>query len=155
MYLSLRNKVNLNNCLYYQCKPCLLIRNKNCANCIQIERVEHIMYLGVVLDEKCNWKEHISNLKTYLNMGLRNFYYLQYLSPTSVLKHICYSIINSKLQDRISCWGGTFLSFLRPVIVSQNKIIRMICKVDKRTSSLTLYVSLKLFHSGTFIFIVV
>lgn len=102
---SLRNKVSFGD-IFFKCKDCCIIGNRTCVNCIKIEMVDHIKYLGVILDEKCNWKEHVAALKNYLNQALRNFYFLQYICPIQVLRTIYFSIIHSKLHCGICCWGG-------------------------------------------------
>lgn len=111
--------------IYYKCTKCLASNCNTCSNCNEIAQVNSIKYLGVIIDENCNWKEHVSKLKGYLNSALRTFYHLRQVCPESVLRTAYFSIVNSKLQYGIVCWGGTYLSTLRAVQVSQKKIIRV------------------------------
>jgi hypothetical protein len=133
---------NLN--LFYKCKHCLLSTDVSCNNCIKIEQVDHIKYLGIVLDERLNWKNHVAQIKRYMYAVLRKFYFLKFICPLPVLRTVYYSIVNSKLQYGLSCWGGTYYSTLYPLMICQNKIIRIMCGAKKRDSAYPLYVTLNI-----------
>jgi len=78
-------------------------------------------------------------LKGYLYAALRKFYFLKCICPLPVFKSIYYSIVDSKLQYGISCWGGPYFSTNRPLTICQNKIIKSIYGARKRDSSFPLY----------------
>lgn len=142
MHFSLRDKPNPTQSLVFKCKSCTIIGGKTCNKCLQIDKVEHMKYLGLILDCKMSWKEHISRLKIYLYSSLRKFYFLQCKCPLSVLKTVYYSIVHSKLQYGVSCWGGVYQSTIYPITICQNKILRVMAKANRRDSSFPLYVYL-------------
>lgn len=136
---SLRNR-NFSSCeFFFRCKTCLTLGDSFCEDCIKIEQVHSIKYLGLILDERVNWKEHIAKMKGYLYAALRKFYFLKYICPRPILKTIYFSIIDSKLRYGISCWGGTYLSTVNPVLICQNKILRVMFGAARRDSVLPIY----------------
>lgn len=147
MILSVKTKLirfslrNRNNALdvYFKCSSCLANGNVLCEKCIRIEQVKSIKYLGVTIDENCCWKEHVSKLKTYLNSALRQFYFLRQLCPVFVLRTIYFSIIHSKLQYGISCWGGAYFTTIKPLLVSQKKVIKVMTGAKIRDPSFPLF----------------
>lgn len=46
--------------LYFMCKDCIFSLVA-CPECVLIKRVRNIKYLGIVMDENGNWKEHLKN----------------------------------------------------------------------------------------------
>lgn len=131
--------------IVFKCAECLANTTNNCTKCIEIDKVDSIKYLGVVIDENCNWKQHILKLKSYLNSALRTFYNLKQICPIDILKTVYFSIINSKLQYGIVCWGGTYLSTVKVINVSQKKILRVMCGAKNNDPSFPLFKSLKIF----------
>lgn len=59
--------------------------------------VDGIKCLGLILDEKMNWKEHMSRIKVHLNVVLRHFYFLRLICPVPVLRTIYFAIVDSEL----------------------------------------------------------
>ena len=109
--------------------------NTTCANCVLIEEVQSLKYLGLVLDQNCTWKSHVQSVKRYLCLALRKFYMLKYVCPLPVLRSVYFAIINSKLQYGVSCWGGTYLTTVNPIIIAQKAVVRQIFKLRRSDHS--------------------
>lgn len=116
-------------------------------NGVNIQEVDKIKFLGVVLDNKLGWKEHISYISNKISKCVGILY-----KTKKLLNHSCLiTLYNSFLQPYISysihVWGGTYNSYLQSLCVIQNKAIRIICnlrKYDSVTSSFTKLSILKL-----------
>lgn len=95
--------------------------NKSCFNVEKIVCVKHtcdsfshincVKYLGLLVDENLNWKEHIAHVKKSCLMFLRQFFYLKALCPDSVLHKLYYAFVRPKLNYAISIWAGTHNSY--------------------------------------------
>lgn len=106
MFFSLSNKTYFIEDLYFKCVSCLSVGiNHTCNKCLKIERVNSIKYLGLYIDSKCTWEEHLKNIEKYMLSSLRTFYLLRDICPVRILRMVYFSIINSKLQYGICCWG--------------------------------------------------
>ena len=84
------NKLSLN----YSKTSYMLISNKCIKpqsfkinlNNVDIKRVEYVKYLGVLLDNKLNWKAHVSGLCNKLSRVSGVFYKLRHYVPLNTLR---------------------------------------------------------------------
>ena len=147
----MRFKVKENNLpgkVEYHCSTCYTKGNTyvtpllSCPNsCFEIECVEEFKYLGVILDSKLNFKKHVEGLRKYVVFCNRQMYELRSKCPNSVLIDFYYGLIQSRLQYGISCWGGTYLNTIKPILIAQKFIMRTMFKKTRYTSSLPLFKS--------------
>ena len=72
-------------------------------------------------------------------MSVARFVLLRTLLPSDVLKNIYYALIQSKLSYGLPFWGNCFESNLKPIVVAQNKIIRIMFFKNKFQSSWPIY----------------
>lgn len=145
LLFSHRGTVELGSSLYYKCNDCVCKDIVNtCHDCTIIDRCDHIKYLGVVIDDKINWKMQISKLNRETLYLVRKFYFLRYVCPLSVLKTIYYALVNSKLQYGITLWGGTYYTSLKPLVKAQKKIIRVMLFKGGREKSFPLFSRLQI-----------
>ena len=113
-------------------------------SCFKIDSVHNFKYLGVTIDSKLNWKEHISNSKNYLMLVTRKMYLLKPFCSKRVLTSIYYGLAHSKIQYGLSSWGGSYASTLRPLLIAQKHLIRIICNKNRLTESWPLYKELRI-----------
>ena len=105
----------------------------------EIEQVTQCKYLGLIIDNKLNWKAHINQLTKKLAKTLGILYKTrQYLNQTS-RKLILNSLFISHLRYGILCYGRTFDTYLKPLDILYNRALRCINfyrRQDKSTSLL-------------------
>ena len=126
------NKLSIN----YTKKTCMLISNKSLKsssfklilNNNNITRSEHVKYLGVCLDNKLNWKAHVSSLCNKLSKICGVFYKLNFV-PFRCLRTVYFSLVQLHLQYSLINWGRANNSTLHPLQIIQNKIIRVLVPV--------------------------
>lgn len=142
---SLRFEHDFLNPIRYKCLDCL-VTNSNCAvKCAVVNRVTSIKYLGLFLDQECNWKEHILKLKNKLNNSLRLFYFLNNLGiPEDVLRMIYFSTVHSRIEYALTFWGAACDVNVKPIFVIQKNFIRVILKKSKTEQSFPLFVKLNI-----------
>lgn len=111
---------------------------------VEISQSHSTKYLGVIIDDKLNWREHISSLKSRL---ARNSYAVAKLKPyldEKTLKMVYYSLIYPHLQYCISSWGYAAPTNLDPVIKIQKRVVRNICHKSSRSHTHPLFLRLEL-----------
>ena len=105
-------KFDVNNlCLYYKDKT--------------INHVSSTTFLGVILDDKLSWNNHISQLCSTIsrNIGiLRKLYFL----PQNILKLLYHSLISSHLSYCSMTWGFSSKCNLKRIHLLQKRAIRII-----------------------------
>lgn len=122
----------------YNCTDTIL------CSCTSFPQSTCVKYLGLLIDERLNWKEHINYLKNYLLMFLRKFYYLRLLCPDQVLCQVYHAFVNSKLDYGIAFWMSTYITYYKRLLTIQKSYIRTICKVRRRTESYPLFKKLNI-----------
>ena len=93
-------------------------------NNISIDHVSKITYLGVILDNKLSFNDHINLLCTKLARINGLIYSLKHLLPFHCLKTIYFSFTYSYLNNNIIIWGGCPKTVLKPLQIMQNKTVR-------------------------------
>ena len=89
-----------------------------------------IKYLGLVLDNKLNWKPHITELSKKLSRGIGLLYKIRSYCPTPVLRSLYYSIFNSHLSYGLAVWGNANRLYISKVKTLQKRALRCISFVN-------------------------
>ena len=66
-------------------------------NSLLINKVDHTKFLGVIIDDKLSWKEHISAILAHLRRFVGIFYKISFFVPRSILKMLYFSLVHSKI----------------------------------------------------------
>ena len=110
----------------------------------QLLKKDQITYLGVIIDEKLNWKPHVLNCTTKLNRCLWAITKLRPYANTRALKMVYYSLAYPFIQYCVSSWGGACPTTLQPLLAKQKCIIKSILFQDYTASSSPLFLKLGL-----------
>ena len=89
-----------------------------------IEKVSEFTYLGLIIDEKLTFKNHILNIVKKVNQANRCVYSLKKYLPLYILKRVYFSMVHSHLVQHLISWGGANTTNLYPLRVAINKVIR-------------------------------
>ena len=128
----------------------LIHRKKNPVNIAltlnnaNIERLTHVKYLGVTIDERLDWKAHIHNCTMKLNKCLWAVTKLRRYASVSTLKLVYYALAYPYIQYCIAVWGGAPKTSLQPLLVKQKRIIRVMLKEPNISPSSPLFAKLDL-----------
>ena len=94
-----------------------------------IDRVSVTKFLGVLIDEKFNWKQHIDMVRNKLCKTIS----VITRSKTFLSKDSLYTLYCSMfLPYLIYCsevWGNTYITNVKPISILQKKVVRLINKV--------------------------
>ena len=91
-----------------------------------INKVECTKFLGVLIDSKLTWCNHISYLKRKISKGIGILCKLRKCFSSSTLLTLYYSFIYPYLLYCIEVWGNTSQCYVFPLFKLQKKAIRII-----------------------------
>ena len=140
------NKLSLNiKKTHYMVFTRSKIRNIQLATNIDGESLDEVRitkFLGVVIDNKLNWKDHIMHIAGKISRGIGMMIKArEYLNKDGLL-----ALYNAFIFPYITycnhIWGATYKSNLTRLVKLQNKIVRIICHVKPRESCKPCYKSL-------------
>ena len=132
------NKLSLNiKKIHYMVFTRSKIRNIQLAINIDGESIDEVRitkFIGVVIDNKLNWKDHIMHIAGKISRGIGMIIKARdYLNKDSLL-----ALYNAFIYPYITycnhIWGATYKSNLTRLVTLQNKIVRIICHVKPRES---------------------
>lgn len=122
-------KVHQNNCYS---------RDHNCK-CDSLPFADNVKYLGVIFDRKLNFKLHISSLVKRLRKLFYVFKVVRDFLPKHLLRALYFGLAHSLISYGIVVWGGTFKSYLKPLKIVQNGLIKILLKKPYRFPTELLY----------------
>ena len=92
----------------------------------EIARVDHTKFLGVIIDEKLNWSNHINSVKRKVAKGIGIICKAKRWLTQNTLSTLYYSFIYPYMQYGVLAWGYTYKSYLDPLIKMQKRAVRLI-----------------------------
>ena len=97
-----------------------------------INLLNNITFLGVSLDNKLKFDQHIKLTCMKISKSIGILYKIQSFVPKSCLLTIYYSFIYPYLQYCIPVWGSTSDAHKKPLITLQKRAVRIICGASYR-----------------------
>lgn len=95
-------------------------------NNTEIKRVTHFKLLGTILDDKLNFKKHIDLVITKIAYFLYVLRKVKGIFSKRILTSLYYCLVFPYLNYNLTVWGGTSDYIIRPLIIMQKKIIRIL-----------------------------
>ena len=119
-FLHFRNKNDTNN------QRIKLFIDKS-----EIEEKEFAKYLGIIIDNKLTFAQHIDYLETKLNKGNAIIAKLRHFSPETVVRNLYFAHIQSHLNYGLLIWGNAAITHLNKLKKSQEKAIKIMTFKNK------------------------
>ena len=85
-----------------------------------------IKYLGLILDNKLSWKDHIAELSKKLSRAVDLLYKVRHVCPATVLRSLYYSLFNSHLSYGLVLWGNANRTYIDKIRSLQKRALRSI-----------------------------
>ena len=98
---------------------------------ITIMRVKSFQYLGLTSDETLNWNEHVNEPCKSLIKYFGIFNHIKYKITPVVVRQLYYAFIYSRIKYGIELYGSSSASTMNKVQVIQNKLLKMVLKLDR------------------------
>ena len=109
-----------------------------------IEETDHTKFLGVIIDSKLNWKNHISYITGKIARGIGVITKARKLLDKETLITLYYTFIYPYMCYCNHVWGNTYVTYLEKLFLMQKKIVRIIHGVRPRTGTKPLFEDAKL-----------
>ncbi len=94
--------------------------------------MESIKFLGVIIDERLNWKKHIQHVTCKVRSSITSLYDMRKVIPKKLKISVYNSIVNSQLTYGISVWGAHYTTDnLKYLFVLQKRALRNLFCIRK------------------------
>lgn len=117
---------------------------KLCLDGNILQRTSSTKFLGVFLDEKMRWNQHLNHVSNKVSRGIGILGRLRKILPSDALLTLYYSLVYPYLSYCTIIWGGACDTSLHKLEVFQNRAARIITGSPYRASSSPLYKQLNL-----------
>jgi hypothetical protein len=104
-----------------------------------VEVVHSYRYLGLVIDDELNWKEHISKVCKKLASLSGVLCKLKHFVPRTVLLRIYFALGHSHISYLVGVWASASKSLVKQVQTLQNRCLKHIAKLRPRTPTKELF----------------
>ena len=98
----------------------------NIINNVTIQRVQATNFLGVLIDESLNWKNHINMVKSKLSKVASVIYKVSHCIDCSSMRTLYCSLFLPHLMYCCEIWGNTHVTNIQCIILIQKRVIRLI-----------------------------
>ena len=109
-----------------------------------IEKVEHFKFLGVIIDSKLSWVDHIQFMKKKISKGLGILCNAKRVLKLPALLTLYYSFIYPSMLYCIEIWGFASKECLMSILRLQKHAVYIIKSVPIWTESVPMFQSLEL-----------
>ena len=104
-------------------RPCPPTPDIEFYNCY-LEWVSSVKYLGLILDNKLSFCDHINSVNDRISRARGMIYSVSHILPRTSLLTLYYSLVYPHLVYLIIIWGGVPHSCLSHLLVNINNILR-------------------------------
>jgi len=109
-----------------------------------INKVECCKYLGIFIDEKLNWSDHIDFVYNKLLKFASIFYKLRDILPFAVIRQLYFALVYPHINYGVEIYANCYNATLNKLNILNNKIIRTVLNKDIRTNIASLYKSMSM-----------
>ena len=100
---------------------------------MKIDRVQSVQYLGMLLDEKLYWHEHVTQTCASLIKYFGIFNHIKNFVSVKIARQLYFAFVYSRIQYGIEIYGNCAKETLSKLQVMQNKLLKLLLKYDRRT----------------------
>lgn len=104
----------------------------------------HTKFLGVILDNKLTWAEHIDQVCKKISTGIYVVRRMSCIGRLSVAKTAYYALVESHLRYGLTAWGGSSAHNINRILVLQKKAIRTLANLEPTQSCRPAFTSLEI-----------
>ena len=100
-------------------------------------------FLGVQIDNKLNWKSHITHICNKISKSIAILRFVRHYYPPNALRIIYMSLVYSHINYCNLIWGSAVDGIIAPLFLLQKKAVRIITKSHYLEHTPPLFASLK------------
>lgn len=113
---------------------------------VEISRVASTRFLGVIIDEHLNWKEHVRWVMSKVNKSIGIIRKVSHSVGLKCTLALYYSLIYPYLSYCNIVWASTFPSTLNQILILQKRFVRFATHSEPLSSSANLFLKLNLLN---------
>ena len=80
-------------------------------------------FLGIIIDDKLGWLDHINSINIKLSRSLYKLNSVKNMLPNYILRQLYFTMVQPYLTYGIILWGSTYQSYLKRTVILQKKAI--------------------------------
>ena len=107
--------------------------------CEKIERASSIKYLGIMIDQKLNFKEHMSTMSSRIRKLIAVMRNLRDVVDKALLMSVYFALCQSLISYCILAWGGSASATLMVLERAQRAVLKVALKKPIRYPTSALY----------------
>ena len=134
VFISWENWRSIPASLFLLVEVTIIIRNECCK------------FLGIIIDDKLGWLDHINSINIKLSRSLYILNSVKNMLPNYILRKLYYTMVQPYLTYGIILWGSTYQSYLKRTVILQKKAIRYINKADYNAHTKPLFYASKVLN---------
>ena len=113
-----------------------------CGN--NLERVDVTKFLGVLIDSKLTWKNHIQYVKVKLSKCMAVLNRVKHIMNLYSMRALYCALFLPYISYCAEVWGTAYNSTINCLVICQKKVIRIISQVGRQRHTSPLFAELKL-----------
>jgi len=98
-------------------------------NTVSIERVSTFKYLGLVFDDKLNWRSHIDYIVAKINPMIKVLFRLRDSVPWKINLSVYFALIHSHFNYMSNVWGSCTQNCLKTLEILQKRALKILFKL--------------------------
>ena len=130
--------------MFFAHTPKLYIYHPSSNKHKQLEFREFVKYLGVLIDYKLSWNNHIDTILLKISRTVGLLSKLRHFVPFSTLISIYHSLRAPYLRYGVIAWGQASKSQLNKLLVLQKRALRFIDFAKARDYAISLFINTKI-----------
>ena len=104
-----------------------------------IDRVENTRFLGVLVDDKLNFKDHIAHIRKKIVKGIYVLGRAKKFFDEIIIKDLYYAFIHPYFNYCIDVWGSTCSTYFTPLVKLQKHAMRIMAGAPAKAHTLELF----------------
>ena len=109
---------------------------------INKETINRVNVLGVMIDDKVNWKNHICLVKSKLSKRCAVMYRVSFLIDRHGMHILYYSLFLPYIMYCAEVWGNTYATNVQCLVILQKRVIRLLCGAKRLDHTTMLFYNL-------------
>ena len=98
-----------------------------------IKQNDYTKYLGIIIDKRLNWEEHINSVIDKISKYIGIFYKIRKLLPIKCLRQLYFTLVHPHILYGVELYANTTSSRIKCLEIINNKILRAILVQDYGT----------------------
>ena len=100
---------------------CIKAYDSRTKTFFDLERKDHVKYLGVIIDQHLSWKHHINYIALKISKNIGVISRLRHFVPLKTLLSIYNSLVSPYISYGLIAWGQASKSYLDKILILQKR----------------------------------